>query len=311
MLKLKNKLLAVSFVGLLLLGACGSGETNNEQPEGDATPTDEEVNYSEAVDYTITGIEPGAGITVTTERAIEEYENLAGWTLDISSTAAMMAELDKAIANEEPIIITGWNPHWMFAKYPDLKYLEDPKDIYGGEEGINTLVRKGFEEEKPEAFKVISQFKWEVEDMEEIMYEASDTGEEVEDVAKRWVENNPDKVAAWLEGVEDVDGVEVELISTPWDSERASSGVLKTAMEQKGFNVTVTPVDVAIMFESIANGDGDATVAAWLPYTHKEFHERYKDDYIDLGPNLVGAKIGLTVPAYMDIDSIEDLEPKE
>ena len=311
MLKLKNKLLAVSFVGLLLLGACGSGETNNEQPEGDATPTDEEVNYSEAVDYTITGIEPGAGITVTTERAIEEYENLAGWTLDISSTAAMMAELDKAIANEEPIIITGWNPHWMFAKYPDLKYLEDPKDIYGGEEGINTLVRKGFEEEKPEAFKVISQFKWEVEDMEEIMYEASDTGEEVEDVAKRWVENNPDKVAAWLEGVEDVDGVEVELISTPWDSERASSGVLKTAMEQKGFNVTVTPVDVAIMFESIANGDGDATVAAWLPYTHKEFHERYEDDYIDLGPNLVGAKIGLTVPAYMDIDSIEDLEPKE
>ena len=236
---------------------------------------------------------------------------MAGWTLDISSTAAMMAELDKAIANEEPIIITGWNPHWMFAKYPDLKYLEDPKDIYGGEEGINKLVRKGFEEEKPEAFKVISQFKWEVEDMEEIMYEASDTGEEVEDVAKRWVENNPDKVAAWLEGVEDVDGVEVELISTPWDSERASSGVLKTAMEQKGFNVTVTPVDVAIMFESIANGDGDATVAAWLPYTHKEFHERYKDDYIDLGPNLVGAKIGLTVPAYMDIDSIEDLEPKE
>ena len=311
MLKLKNKLLAVSFVGLLLLGACGSGETNNEQPEGDATPTDEEVNYSEAVDYTITGIEPGAGITVTTEKVIEEYENLAGWTLDISSTAAMMAELDKAIANEEPIIITGWNPHWMFAKYPDLKYLDDPKGIYGGEEGINTLVRKGFEEEKPEAFKVISQFKWDVEDMEEIMYEASDTGEEVEDVAKRWVENNPDKVATWLEGVEDVDGVEVELISTPWDSERASSGVLKAAMEQKGFNVTVTPVDVAIMFESIANGDGDATVAAWLPYTHKEFHERYEDDYIDLGPNLVGAKIGLTVPAYMNIDSIEDLEPKE
>lgn len=311
MLKLKNKLLAVSFVGLLLLGACGNGGTTDEQPEEDTTPTDEEVNYSEAVDYTITGIEPGAGITVTTEKVIEEYENLAGWTLDISSTAAMMAELDKAIANEEPIIITGWNPHWMFAKYPDLKYLDDPKGIYGGEEGINTLVRKGFEEEKPEAFKVISQFKWDVEDMEEIMYEASDTGEEVEDVAKRWVENNPDKVATWLEGVEDVDGVEVELISTPWDSERASSGVLKAAMEQKGFNVTVTPVDVAIMFESIANGDGDATVAAWLPYTHKEFHERYEDDYIDLGPNLVGAKIGLTVPAYMNIDSIEDLEPKE
>ena len=176
---------------------------------------------------------------------------------------------------------------------------------------MNTLVRHGLEEEKPEAYKVISQVKWEVSDMEEIMYEASDTGEEVEEVAKRWVEKNQDKVAAWFEGVEDVDGVEVELISTPWDSERASSGVLKAAMEQKGFHVNVTPVDVAIMFESIANGDGDATVAAWLPYTHKDFHERYEDDYIDLGPNLVGAKIGLTVPSYMDIDSIEDLQPKK
>ena len=48
-------------------------------------------------------------------------------------------------------------------------------------------------------------------------------------------------MAKWIEGVEDVDGVEVELASIPWDSERASAGVLKEAMERKGFDVTVTP----------------------------------------------------------------------
>src|SRR5690625_5225154 len=143
------------------------------------------------------------------------------------------------------------------------------------------------------------------------MYEAEDSGEEVEDVAKQWVEDNEDKVAKWGEGVDDVDGVEIELVSTPWDSERASSGVLKEAMEQKGFKVTVTPVDVAVVFESIANGDADATIAAWLPLTHKEFYEKHQDDMIDLGPNLMGTIIGLTVPEYMDIDSIEDLEPKK
>src|SRR5690606_40676965 len=68
--------------------------------------------------------------------------------------------------NEEPIIITGWNPHWMFAKYPDMKYLDDPKGIYGGEEGINSLARLGLEEAKPEAYKLIDQFEWDVEDME-------------------------------------------------------------------------------------------------------------------------------------------------
>src|SRR5690625_1372978 len=290
---------------ITFMAACG-GETNDNANENE---NNDDVNYSEAVDYTITGIEPGAGISVTTERALEEYDELQGWEVELSSTGAMMSELDTKIENEEPIIVTGWNPHWMFAKYPDLKYLEDPLDIYGGEEGVNTLTRIGFEEEYPQAYKFLSQFKGDVEDMEEIMYESEETGDEVEDVVVRWVEENEDKVSSWIDGV-DGEGESIELVSTPWDSERASSGVVKEAMEQVGFEVKVTPVDVAVVFESLANGDADATVAAWLPMTHKEFFEKHEDKLVDLGANLTGAKIGLSVPEYMDIDSIEDLEAK-
>ena len=299
---IRKNLLFIAIISLMVLAACS-------ESDGD-TGEDTTVDYNDAVNYTITGIEPGAGITVTTEKVIEEYDELSGWNLELSSTAAMMAELENAIDNEEPIIITGWNPHWMFAKYPDMKYLDDPKDIYGDEEGINTLARVGLEEDMPEAYKLIDQFEWDVEDMESIMNEANETGEEIETIAEQWVEDNEDKVAKWTEGVDEVDNVDFELVSTPWDSERASSGVLKVAMEQMGFNVTVTPVDVAIVFESVANGDVDATIAAWLPYTHKDFYESNKDDLTDLGPNLMGAKIGLVVPEYMDIDSIEDLEAK-
>lgn len=64
------------------------------------------------------------------------------------------------------------------------------------------------------------------------------------------------------------------------------------------------------MFESIATGDADATLGAWLPITHKSFYEENQDNFVDLGPNLTGAKIGLVVPEYMNIDSIEDLHPK-
>lgn len=295
---LKKSALLVAMIGLVLLAACSGNDT--EDIESD--------DYSEAVNYTITGIEPGAGISVTTEKAIEDYEELDGWDIELSSTAAMMSELEEAIDNERPIVITGWNPHWMFSKYPDMKYLDDPKNIYGDEEGIHTLARNGLEEDNPEAYKLIDQFEWDVEDMESIMYEANETGEDIETIAKRWVEENEDKVAKWIEGVEDVDGVDFELVSTPWDSEIASSSVLKEAMEQKGFNVTVTPVDVAVVFESLANGDTDATIAAWLPYTHKDFFEEHEDNFIDLGANLVGARIGLVVPEYMDIDSIEDLK---
>src|SRR5699024_6883076 len=132
--------------------ACGG---NDDDTETD-TDTDEEetetvdTNYGEEVDYTIIGIEPGAGISVTTEKALEEYESLQGWDVSLSSTGAMMSELEEAYSNEEPIIITGWNPHWMFAKYPDMQYLDDPKNIYGDAEDIHSLARVGLKEESPD-----------------------------------------------------------------------------------------------------------------------------------------------------------------
>jgi len=310
MLVKKNYLLVIGFILILFAAGCGSAEdTSNE--ENESAEETNEGNYSEAVDYTIVGIEPGAGITVTTEQAMEEYDSLSGWQLEESSTAGMVTVLGEAIDNEEPIVVTGWNPHWMFAEHDNLKYLEDPKGIYGGEEVIKTLARNGLKEDKPNAYKILDQFHWEVEDMEGIMYEAQETGDDIEEIAKRWVEDNPDKVAEWTEGVDEVDGVSIELVSTPWDSERASSGVIKEVLTQKGFDVTVTPVDVAVIFESIANGDADATAAAWMPITHKEFYDDYKDEFEDLGANLEGAIIGLVVPEYMDIDSIEDLQPNE
>lgn len=306
---LKNILLILSLVAMIFLAACSGGDSGESQDD-EAAKEDSIKDYAEDAEYTITGIEPGAGISVATEKALEEYDSLQDWDVELSSTAAMMAELDKAINNEDPIFITGWNPHWMFAKYPDMKYLDDPKEVYGGEEGINSLARLELEEDKPEAYKMIDQFEWDVEDMEDIMYEAQEENEEIDEVAKRWIEDNKDEVDKWKDGVDDVDGVDVEIVSTPWDSERASSGVLKAAMEQKGFNVKVTPVDVAVVFESVSNGDADATIAAWLPITHEDFYEKHKDNVEDLGPNLIGAKIGLVVPEYMDVDSIEELEIK-
>lgn len=289
----------------LIAAGCGSDDSATE----DTTDTDSgDVNYSEEVEYTITGIEPGAGISVTTEEALEEYDSIEGWDIELSSTAAMLVELGQAIENEEPIIVTGWNPHFMFAKHPDMKYLEDPKDIYGGEEHISTLVTPDLKDTKPNAYKVLDQFEWDIEDMESIMYEAEEEEEELEEVAKRWVADNEDITSKWIEGVDHAEGESIELVSTPWDSEVSSSSVLKEVMESVGFEVNVTPVDVAIVFESLANGDADATIAAWLPGTHAQFYEEHEENLEDLGPNLHGTIIGLVVPDYMDIDSIEELE---
>lgn len=291
--------ISVGLATALLLTGCGSTEE---------TTSEANTSIGEQVDYTITGIEPGAGLTATTHKALEEYENLEGWELEESSTAGMLTQLDQAIKNEEPIVITGWSPHYKFVEY-DLKYLEDPQGVMGGAESLHTIARLGFKEDFPNAYKILDAFEWDVEDMETVMYEAQDIP--FEEAAANWIEDNQDKVNTWIEGTEPVDGKTIEIVSIPWDTERASSLVAKAVLEQQGYDVTVTDVDPAIMFEAIATGEADVSLAPWLPVTHESFYEKHKESIIDLGPNLTGAKLGIVVPEYMDIDSIEDLEPKE
>src|SRR5699024_12789346 len=119
----------------LTLFAAGCGGSSDDASV-DETPADDNgdnsaVNYSEEVNYSITGIEPGAGVFQAAENAVEEY-GLDGWEVQASSSGAMATALGEAIENEEPIIVTGWSPHWKFAEY-DLKYLDDPAGVFGEE----------------------------------------------------------------------------------------------------------------------------------------------------------------------------------
>lgn len=102
-------------------------------------------------------------------------------------------------------------------------------------------------------------------------------------------------------------GGEVELAYVQWDTEIASTHVIGKVLEDLGYDVTLTALDNSIMWEAVANGEADGMVAAWLPLTHGSQFEQYGDQMIDLGPNLEGAKIGLVVPSYMDVNSIADL----
>ncbi len=156
----------------------------------------EEVNdNADKFNGQIIGIEPGAGVMLATEDAIEAY-GMSDMELVSSSSAGMAAELQKAYNNEEWIAVTGWTPHWKFSKF-DLKYLEDPKGSYGEAEAIHTIVREGLEEDMPRAYEILDNFYWEPVDMEEVMLKIQE-GMDPEDAAAEWVEANPDKVQEWV-----------------------------------------------------------------------------------------------------------------
>ncbi|EOL43620.1 ABC transporter permease/substrate binding protein [Enterococcus caccae] len=143
----------------------------------------------------ITGIEPGAGVVASAEKTQKAYHNLSDWSVETSSSGAMTVALGQAIKNKEEIVITGWSPHWMFAKY-DLKYLEDPKGTMGKEETIHTMARKGLEKENPEAYKILKNFHWTKEDMESVMLEINN-GTDPTQAARNWIDNHSKEVAEW------------------------------------------------------------------------------------------------------------------
>jgi glycine betaine/proline transport system substrate-binding protein len=281
------------------LAACGGNETSSES-EGSTK------SVGEQLDYEIVGIDPGAGIMDLTINSVLPEYGLDKWEVVEGSGAAMAAALKKAYDKEEPIIVTGWSPHWKFASY-DLKYLEDPKGIYGGAEDVNTIVRLGLKEDHPDAYKLLDQFNWEPKHIETVMNLIQE-GSEPAEAAAQFVSENEELVSTWTEGVNEVNGEEIKILYVAWDDVIASSHVVENVLESVGYEVNLIQVDAGPMWAGVADGSGDALVGAWLPTTHANYYAEYEGKFEDLGANLTGTKLGLVVPAYMDIDSIEDLK---
>jgi glycine betaine/proline transport system substrate-binding protein len=109
----------------------------------------------------------------------------------------MMAELDRAIQNEEWIVITGWDPHWMFVAY-DIKYLEDPALAYGGEQTLEVIARKGLREEMPEVVEFLENMHFTSDQLNEIIYMINVENIPPEEAARQWVDENQDVVNTWI-----------------------------------------------------------------------------------------------------------------
>ena len=143
----------------------------------------------------IVGIDGGAGIMLATEQAIEDYG--LGLELLESSDMAMTAALADAYMEEEWIVVTGWTPHWKFARY-DLKFLEDPKGIYGGAEDIHVMARQGLDEDAPDVANFLKNYYLEDYQLGAVIGAIADGAEPLQ-AARDWIAENEDVVNGWLQ----------------------------------------------------------------------------------------------------------------
>lgn len=157
---------------------------------------DELQEHQENFDNKIIGIDPHAGIMEKAAAALKEYK-LDKYQLVSGSGPTMTRTLESAIAEGNWIVVTGWTPHWKFARW-DLKYLKDTKNVFGKNEYIGTIVRKGLKNDMPEVYRFLDNFHWSPDDMAQVMLWAQDQDTTYLEAARRWIKNNQDIVKVWL-----------------------------------------------------------------------------------------------------------------
>lgn len=144
----------------------------------------------------IIGIESDSGMmTIMREKLMAAY-GLEDFELVPGTEVSMTAELANAIQKRKWIVVLGWTPHWKFGRWA-LKFLDDPKNMWGGETKIHTLVRKGLKEDMPDVYKFLDNFNWKPDEMERLLL-WNQMGGNPYDNAKRWIRANPEVVESWL-----------------------------------------------------------------------------------------------------------------
>ncbi|WP_419893553.1 glycine betaine ABC transporter substrate-binding protein [Oceanobacillus kimchii] len=142
----------------------------------------------------IYGIEEGAGATEMMRDLIEEAD------LDVelvpSSEGGMLAQAQRKISSDEPVIFYGWRPHSMFNKF-DIKVLEDDYEVFTPST-VNVLANNGLKDKAPDVYAFLKNWSISIDDVEEMITKIEDGADERE-VAKEWIDNNQDKVNKMLE----------------------------------------------------------------------------------------------------------------
>ncbi|WP_069761336.1 ABC transporter permease/substrate binding protein [Streptomyces sp. LUP47B] len=259
----------------------------------------------------ITGIESSAGeMALLKSKVLKAYGLDKEYKVVDSSTPAMLAELKRAYAQKDPIVVTLWSPHWAYNDY-DLKKLKDPKGAWGSGDGIHTVARKGFADENPVVGRWLKGFKLDEKQLTGLEAEINKAGKgKQQDAVRSWLKQHPglvDKLAPVQKTAAETKRA-VNVAWFPWDEDIAVTYLWKNVLEQRGYRLNLKQMDVGPVYTGLASGDLDLNFDAWLPYAQQNYWDKSKDRLADLGTWYEPTSLEVAVPSYVKgVKSYEDL----
>ncbi|MDX3754704.1 ABC transporter permease/substrate binding protein [Streptomyces sp. AK02-04a] len=264
----------------------------------------------------ITGIESSAGMMGLLKRKVlKDYGLDKEYKVLDSSTPAMLAELKRAYAKKEPIVVTLWSPHWAYSDY-DLKKLKDPKGAWGKGDGVHTLSRKGFAQDNPVVGQWLKNFRMTEKQLTGLEAEINKVGKgKQQDAVRAWLKRNPgvvDKLAPVKNSVAAAETKRpLDVAWFPWDEDVAVSYLWKNVLARRGYTLNLKQMDVGPVYTGLASGDLDLNFDAWLPYAQSNYWDQHKNDLRDLGTWYRPTSLEIAVPSYVkDVKSLADLKGK-
>lgn len=236
------------------------------------------------------------------------------------------------------VAVTAWTPHFMFSQWTgqdQMVCLEDPGwEIDGQTEylypsvlpdeirpsdvdraEINTYVTHTLPDEDSEIFRFLENFQMSAEDEGDLMLRLQDD-EPHRDVARDYIDNNPQVVDEWLDGVEtDNPTMETVRIGVPegWDGEILRSYMIEYILERDfGIQVEMDFFEAGPIYAGLAQGDLDVFAGGWMPIQQSHIEGR-EDQIIKAGDALPPGDVDLcfAVPQYLvdqGVTSLADLD---
>jgi len=150
----------------------------------------------------------GSAASEILDKAIaDDAWGLGDWTLVDTSTVGMLSAAKSHIANEEPIVWVGWTPHWMNLALP-MQYLSDSRNLFGkgnGASDVRTLMASDYADANPNLVTFFNQFSFSAEEQSWMIKQYGQEEKSMEEVAKTWIEDHPDRIEDMMDGVKTQD----------------------------------------------------------------------------------------------------------
>ena len=164
---------------------------------------------AESLDGKIYGIEAGNdGNRLISDMITADAFGLKDFEIVESSEQGMLAQVERADGDAEPIVFLGWEPHPMNANF-EMTYLPGGDDWFGPDLGgatVATNTRAGYVTECPNTGKLLQNLAFSLQMENEIMGAILNDGADPEVAAKAWLAANPAVWTPWLDGVTTKDG---------------------------------------------------------------------------------------------------------